>query len=241
MTPELDRIYCGDALDILRQWPDGCANLGITSPPFNVGKDYGAGISDDRPDYGLWLSDFLREFQRVCDTCVYVFIAQKHMELVRGALRGFQQWCFWQRTNLVAPGSKVVWPWIPTVTPIAMAWCNGRKRMLNSARGVTTFDLISGAAPQSTFGGRKKRVHVAQDPIDVYYTLIARTPGDVVLDPCIGSGTAAIAARVAGRHYIGCELNPDTAALAEKRIASETRLPLFEEAVGSQDGKEILF
>jgi site-specific DNA-methyltransferase (adenine-specific) len=40
-----------------------------------------------------------------------------------------------------------------------------------------------------------------------------------VLDPFIGSGTVAIAAETHGRDWLGIELNPDYAALAEQRIA----------------------
>ena len=47
--------------------------------------------------------------------------------------------------------------------------------------------------------------------------------GDVVLDPFMGSGTTALAALRTGRHYIGYELDPDYAALAEKRIAAELK------------------
>ncbi|MEV5717316.1 site-specific DNA-methyltransferase [Amycolatopsis mediterranei] len=43
-------------------------------------------------------------------------------------------------------------------------------------------------------------------------------PG-VVLDPFLGSGTVAVAAEQHGRDWIGIELNPDYAALAEKRLA----------------------
>jgi DNA modification methylase len=43
-------------------------------------------------------------------------------------------------------------------------------------------------------------------------------PG-VVLDPFIGSGTTAISAEQHGRNWLGIELNPDFARLAEERIA----------------------
>ncbi len=39
------------------------------------------------------------------------------------------------------------------------------------------------------------------------------------LDPFIGAGTTAIAAEQLGRDWLGIELNPDFAALAERRIA----------------------
>ncbi|MDR2501847.1 MAG: site-specific DNA-methyltransferase [Oscillospiraceae bacterium] len=43
-------------------------------------------------------------------------------------------------------------------------------------------------------------------------------PGEVVLDPFMGSGTTAMTAAALGRQYIGFELNPDYIKIAEKRI-----------------------
>jgi DNA modification methylase len=43
-------------------------------------------------------------------------------------------------------------------------------------------------------------------------------PGDTVLDPFLGAGTTALVAEREGRQWIGCELNPDYAAIAERRL-----------------------
>jgi DNA modification methylase len=51
----------------------------------------------------------------------------------------------------------------------------------------------------------------------------------IVLDPFMGSGTTAIVAKKLMRKYIGCEINPEYAKIAERRIA-ETN-PLFDEAI----------
>jgi site-specific DNA-methyltransferase (adenine-specific) len=50
--------------------------------------------------------------------------------------------------------------------------------------------------------------------------LAGSAPGDVVLDPFAGSGTTGVVALRHGRAFVGCELNPDYAALARERIAS---------------------
>ena len=47
----------------------------------------------------------------------------------------------------------------------------------------------------------------------------ASTVPAVVLDPFLGSGTTALVALKAGRDFVGIELNPDYAAMAERRIA----------------------
>lgn len=49
--------------------------------------------------------------------------------------------------------------------------------------------------------------------------LAGRRPGDVVLDPFMGSGTTAAVALQHGRQYLGCELNPDYGPLQDQRIA----------------------
>ena len=54
--------------------------------------------------------------------------------------------------------------------------------------------------------------------------------GDIVFDPFLGSGTVAVVAERHRRNWIGCELNPDYAAIAEARIASaQPEMELFEE------------
>jgi DNA modification methylase len=47
---------------------------------------------------------------------------------------------------------------------------------------------------------------------------------DVVLDPFIGSGTTAVAAKQLGRHFVGFDISPDYCRLAEERIANAARL-----------------
>ena len=56
--------------------------------------------------------------------------------------------------------------------------------------------------------------------------------GDTILDPFLGSGTVAVVAERHRRNWIGCELNPDYAAIAEVRIASaQPEQSLFETGV----------
>lgn len=45
------------------------------------------------------------------------------------------------------------------------------------------------------------------------------SPGDVVLDPFLGSGTTAVAAKKLGRRYVGIDINPDYCAYARRRLA----------------------
>lgn len=216
---ELDKIYCGDCLEIMRTFPDESVDITITSIPFNAKKDYGKTYSDDLPEekYLKNLDLWFFQMVRVSKIALYIFTSTRHMEQVRQRLPGFVQWLFWHRPNIVSPSLKL--PWIPTITPIAMAWKNGRRPMKNGEISCRTFDLIVATSPQSSFGGELHRRHVAQDPVDVIRPLIARTEGKIILDPFLGTGTTLIAAKELGRHFIGIEINPDYCRIAENRLA----------------------
>ena len=56
--------------------------------------------------------------------------------------------------------------------------------------------------------------------------LAGSRPGDIVLDPFMGSGTTAAVALQHGRQYLGCELNPAYQPLQDARIATSVG-PLF--------------
>lgn len=62
--------------------------------------------------------------------------------------------------------------------------------------------------------------HPAPFPVELPKRVIQlyTQPGDVVLDPFMGSGSTAIAAVLTGRHYVGYEVSPAYCALAEKRV-----------------------
>jgi len=65
------------------------------------------------------------------------------------------------------------------------------------------------------------RLHPTQKPVEVLTPLIEAfsRPGAVVLDPFCGSGSTLIAARDAGRHYLGIELDPAHQLTATRRMA----------------------
>ena len=72
----LDRVICGDALDILRKIPDNSIDMGVTSPPYNkrenkkgwlVNKVVYKGATDNLPEeeYQRLQIDVLNELYRV--------------------------------------------------------------------------------------------------------------------------------------------------------------------------------
>ncbi len=73
------------------------------------------------------------------------------------------------------------------------------------------------------------RGHSAAFPVDLprWFIKLFTAEGDIVLDPFIGSGTTAVAAKELGRHYVGIDINADYCRLAETRL-QEVQPRLFD-------------
>ena len=81
------------------------------------------------------------------------------------------------------------------------------------------------------------KAHPTQKPEALLYRVLLATtePGDVVLDPFLGTGTTAAVARRLGRQWIGCEREIAYRKLASERI--ESALPLDESALRSMQDR----
>ncbi|MBM4082012.1 MAG: site-specific DNA-methyltransferase [Planctomycetes bacterium] len=68
----------------------------------------------------------------------------------------------------------------------------------------------------------KDRLVPTQKPLDLFKLLIAQSSsvGEVVCDPFLGAGTAAVASKELGRRFVGCELDAGHLAIAKRRLAA---------------------
>lgn len=91
-----------------------------------------------------------------------------------------------------------------------------KKAIRDTARSIWRFGTQSKKVQQKTKGV----AHPAPFPLDLPLRLILlyTNVDDIVLDPFMGSGSTAIAARLTQRHYIGYEISPDYVELANERI-----------------------
>lgn len=77
--------------------------------------------------------------------------------------------------------------------------------------------------------------HPTQKPEKLYAKLVLASshPGDIIFDPFLGSGTAAVVAKKLGREYFGVEINRDYCLWAAKRLALAADHPAIQ---GYEDG-----
>lgn len=104
----------------------------------------------------------------------------------------------------------------------------------SNLEGATYHDgILVGAAPPSV-----ARVHTTQKPVEVMAKICELAkPGELVLDPFMGSGTTGVAAVRTGRRFIGIEKSPKYFDIAVDRLKEEqASLKLIAGAMESQRG-----
>ena len=85
--------------------------------------------------------------------------------------------------------------------------------------------------PGDRLDGEKKQHHIGGKPLWLMRDLVRdyTNHGDLVCDPCAGSGTTLIAAEIEGRRGVGAELDPDTHQKARTLISKPRPINLFAE------------
>jgi DNA modification methylase len=222
--------------------PDSSVHLMVTSPPYNVGKEYDRDVTLN--EYLDFLHRVWSEVHRVLvpggRACInianlgrkpyiplHAYVIQQMMEigfLMRGEI-------IWNKGNSASPST---------------AWGSWRSPANPTLRDVHEYILIFSKAGFSRKNPDKRRAtisreefleltksvwtlpavsaksigHPAPFPEELPRRLIQlyTYEGEVVLDPFMGSGSTAIAALQGHRHYLGYEIEPEYVRLVENRI-----------------------
>lgn len=77
------------------------------------------------------------------------------------------------------------------------------------------------------FSQDMKNKHPAPFPIELIDRIVRSTTADIILDPFMGSGTTALAAKNSGRKFIGIDISPEYVKMAKERLSNH-QLPLIE-------------
>lgn len=151
----------------------------------------------------------------------------------RGLNKEAEKWQGWRLGNLAPIYEPIAWffkPYEHTITDNVLANEVGAMNIDNNmVRGLRPTNVL-----EFGFSTDEHRIHETQKPISLMEYLIKLTTKEnqIVLDPFIGSGTTAIAARALGRKFIGMEINEKYWEKANKRLEEDqARLRLFTKSV----------
>lgn len=249
-TPRTDlsaltnKILCCDAMELLRQLPDGSMDLFVTSPPYNLNNSVGGGnlaqgnnvgkwkgfaydnYSDDMPheDYVIWQRQIVTEMYRALKPTGAIYYNHK-----------------WRvQDGLIQRLPEQIMEGFPIRQIII--WYRHGGHNFNITYHLPTYELIYIIAkPEFKLTGEGSRMHdvwsippvtnkfhpVAFPEVLVAKILIA-TGAKFVCDPFIGGGTTAFVAQKRGVNYLGCDISAKYVNEANAHLHNDVSdLPLF--------------
>lgn len=248
---KINQIYCKSS-ENMKEIPDNSIHLMVTSPPYNVGKDYDENLSLE--EYRSLLRSVFRETYKKLVTggraCINVanlgrkpyipihsFIIEEMLEigfLMRGEV-------IWNKSS--SAGSSTAWgSWKSASNPVLrdvheyiLIFCKESfsRKGKNKENTLQKEEFLEWTKSIWSFPSvsAKKIGHPAPFPEELPFRLtqLYTFKDDVVLDPFCGSGTTCLAALKSERNYVGYDTNKDYVQLAHKRIEDyQSQKRLFE-------------
>lgn len=217
MAIELNRIYNEDCIEGMRKITDGSIDVVITDPPYSTpvvtafGRERFRNVAD-LSIQETYIRTLKEEFARILkpNGSVFIFCDDGYFSSI---YRSFYDWkslqmIVWDkgRIGMGKPFRK---------RHELIFYANRESIDYNRSDGITHYPTILKYKPVGN-----NRIHGAQKPVELVRDLILgfSSPGDVVLDCFMGSGTTAVAAKLTNRNYVGFELNPEFVDVANKRL-----------------------
>ena len=237
----VNKIYNHTSADMF-ELADNSVHLSVTSPPYNVGKDYDEDLTE--AEYFKLLERVWQEVYRVLvpggRACINIAnigrkpyiplnaMISNQMNEIGFLMRGE---IIWQKS--ASAGVSCAWgSWRSASNPVLrdtheyiLVFSKRRFDRCAKAREstITKEDFLECTKSVWTFPAESaKRVnHPAPYPVELPRRLIElyTFADDIVLDPFVGSGTTAVAAVNAGRRYVGYDTCDAYVEVAQKRLA----------------------
>lgn len=264
----LNKIICGDCIEVLSEVKDPFAELIFADPPFNIGYKYDKYHDKvEKNNYIGWTRDWMAACKKVLKPSGSFYIAigddyAANVKVIADELGlVMRNWIIWHYTF----GQQTKKKFARSHTHI-FYFVNDKKNYTfndNAVRVSSARQLVyndrranpAGKLPDDVWiefprvcGTFKERAgwHGCQMPENLLKRIIAASSneGDCVLDPFSGSGTTAAAAIGLGRNYAGIEISEEYVRNANERLAklkSQKSQGLDINSIKPQERKNLLF
>lgn len=231
----LNKIICGDCLSVMKELPDKCIDLVVTSPPYNLKNSTGSGIKDGVSSKwpnaalikGYATYDDNMPYDEYCEWQKKCLIEMMRLLKDNGAIFYNHKWRV--QNGLIQDRREIV-----SDFPVRQIIIWKRKGGINFNAGyfLPTYEVIYliakkdfKLAPKANVYGdvweftqEQKNPHPAPFPTALIDRIISSTNAQIILDPFMGSGTTAVVAQGLKRNFIGIEISQEYCDMAEKRL-----------------------
>jgi site-specific DNA-methyltransferase (adenine-specific) len=226
---ELNKVYCMDCLKGLEKIPHNSVDLVVTSPPYNIGIDYGEEGYKDNKDFNEYKS-FIKKTLIECHRVLKekgILALNVGNQRNSGIPHHYYFWLkeldfniikeiFWYKGLYYIQGETI---FVCSKTKEYNCYYKKNDGFYSNGQFSTVWQMR-----YNNQESRKKLNHNAFFVLQLPKNFISinTKEGDIILDPFMGSGTVALASKQLKRNFIGFEINPEYVKIANKRLAQET-------------------
>lgn len=217
----MNKLIHGNCLDILKNIPNDKVDLTLTDIPYGeVNRDDNGlrKLNKENADIETFdLQEFLEEVYRVTKGTIIIFCGKEQLSEIHRFFsdkqkkgKGTVRQLIWEKTNPSPMNGQHIY-----LSGIENAvWFKKRGSTFNAHCKNTVFRYSCG----------RSKLHPTEKNHDLLKELILdnSNEGDLVLDPCMGSGSHLYVAGNLGRNCIGIELNEEYFNIAKDRIENNS-------------------
>jgi DNA modification methylase len=219
MRLELNKIYCMDCLEGLKQIDDNSIDLVLTDPHYAMGKEFEMGLKLDNiiPQYTKLTHQKAKEDSWFIYTCPCKTI-DYFIEKTKEVGYKFERILFYYKKSKFTD----VWCGWLLKSEAILLFSKGNPNKSNSNKPRYNHDVYTVQCP--TTNDPSFIEHQSAKNLKVWTHIITSLSkqGDTVLDPFMGSGTTAVACKQLQRNFIGFELSQKYVDIANKRLQQDT-------------------
>lgn len=238
MTIELNKIYQGDCLEVMKQIPDKSVNVILCDMPY--------GFTTCKWDKIIDIKSIWKIYKRIikCNGAIILTACQPFTsKLIMSNLKMFKYCWVWDKSKTTGflnckkqplrrtediiifyKNQCVFNPQMVEGEPYTRIRLNNKCEVYDKFQTNTTFNNGQ-YYPTNVININQSNpiFHPTEKPVMLFKYLILTYSnlGDLILDNCIGSGTTAVAAKELGRNFIGIEINPKYIKIANRRLAQK--------------------
>lgn len=220
MCTDENKIINIDCMEYMQSMPEGGVSLTLTDIPYGVVNRNSNGLRNlDKGEADVMtfdLQEFLKEIYRITSSTVIIFCGKEQLSEIydffntlqkRG--KGTVRQIVWKKSN-PSPmnGDKIYLSGVENAV-----WFKKRGGTFNAFCKNTVFDYPCG---RSKLHPTEKNHGLLKDLI-----LDNSNDGDLLFDPCAGSGSHLLVAKENNRRYLGCELNKEWYEIAVNRLNNQ--------------------
>jgi len=214
------RLLHGDCLQIMKTFTDGEFDAIITDVPYGEANRNSNGLRNldkGKADVTTFkLLDFLKTIDRICSGSFYIFCGFQQISEIDNYFRNHdisRRCIVWEKTNPSPMNGKSIW-----LSGIEL--CAYGKKSGAVFNGFCRNTVLRHPCGRNKLHPTQKDLNMIKDLIQV-----STNKGDIVLDPCMGSGTTMEACYKTGRRGVGIEIDKGSYDIACKRVAEAQMQP----------------